>query len=284
MQLEWTLLQQLRVGKTDLVHFLWAERDLGYFPLVKSSDAIPLCCTFHACPDDLPQILGFKRRLQSLDAVIIMSETQRAFFESSGVPSHKIHFIPHGIDTNFFTPAKNEKTADEFIVLSVGSYRRNFPLLREVASKLKQYQKIKIKVVGAQVFSSYFSDLDNVEVMNGLTDLQLLATYQSSSCLVLAIKNATANNALLEGIACGLPVITERVGGIPEYVNEACAMLIDSGNANQMAQAIIELFQCQLTQNQMAKAARERALELSWVKTAMKTEELYASLACSTGR
>lgn len=278
LELERLLLQHLAKASIDLVHFLWAERDLGYFPLIKSRYSVPLCCTFHACSDDLPQILTFRKRLQKLDAIIIMSETQRAFFESSGVPSQKIHFVPHGIDTDFFTPSNQEKSLDSFTVLSVGSYRRNFLLLREVALKLKKYQHIKIKIVGAKAFSFYFADMENVELASGLTDLELLETYQSSSCMVLTIENATANNALLEGIACGLPVITERIGGIPEYVNEECAVMTNSGDANQIAEAIVELAESNQKRDRMAQAARERALELSWINTAIKTEKLYSSL------
>ncbi|WP_179228540.1 glycosyltransferase family 4 protein [Leptolyngbya ohadii] len=278
LELEWALLQQLRRKDIDLVHFLWGERDLGYFPIVKLFNAKPLCCTFHACQDDLPQILAFKERLRSLNAIIIMSETQRAFFESAGIPSDKIHFIPHGIDTDFFTPPAVKKTLDEFTVLSVGSYRRNFLLLREVALKLRSHRDIKIKFVGAKAFSEHFSDLDNVEFLNRLTDLELLQLYQSASCLVLAIENATANNALLESLACGLPVVAEKVGGIPEYANSDCAVMVEEGNADQMVEAIVELSESQVRQEQMAQSARKRALELSWSNTAIQTEKLYASM------
>lgn len=278
LKLEWQLLKNLRQKPTRVVHFLWGDRDLGYFPIIRPYYSTLLCCTFHACPDDLPNILTFRKRLKFLDAIIIMSETQRTFFEDCGVSPQKIYYIPHGIDTDFFTPGSSEKNSDDFTVLSVGNYRRNFSLLKEVALGLRNYPKIRIKVVGAKVHPSYFSDFQNVELLNGLTDLELLEMYQSASCLLLTIEDATANNALLEGLACGLPIITERVGGIPQYVNENCAILVNRGNADELVGAIANLSEDFIRQQEMAKAARKRALELSWPKIAAQTETLYASL------
>jgi glycosyltransferase involved in cell wall biosynthesis len=278
LELEWRLVQQVYNCRPDLIHLLWAERDLGYLDLINRAAALPLCCTFHCCPEDLPSILTQPKRLRSLSALIIMSETQRHFFESCGISSEKIHCIPHGIDTDFFVPSSDLNTEDHFVVLSVGSYKRNFPLLREVAIKLKQHSNICLKIVSSQDYYSYFSDLENVKFISKLTDFELIKTYHSASCLLLTVENATANNALLEGLACGLPVVAERLGGIPEYVNSDCALLADEKNADLLVEAIVDLSNSPLKRDRMSKAARERALELSWEKIARKTEELYQSL------
>lgn len=109
LELEWLLIQHLYRGHTDLIHFLWAERDLGYVDLVNHVTTLPLCCTFHCCPEDLSYILPYRKRLTGLSAVIIMSETQRSFFEACGIPSQRIHYIPHGVDTDFFVPSSGQK-------------------------------------------------------------------------------------------------------------------------------------------------------------------------------
>ncbi|MEP0918341.1 glycosyltransferase family 4 protein [Leptolyngbya sp. DQ-M1] len=278
LELEWRLIQRLHKSHPDLIHFLWAERDLGYADWINRVASFPLCCTFHCCPEDLPSILPYRKRLQSLSALIIMSETQRAFFESCGIASEKIHCIPHGIDTEFFTPSSDRRTENQFVVLSIGSYKRNFPLLREVAIKLKRYPDIRLKVVSSQDFYQYFSELENVEFISGLSDAELVKAYQSASCLLMTVENATANNAILEGLACGLPVIAEEIGGIPEYVNSDSAMLSEARNADLLVESIVHLASAPLKRDQMAQAARTHALEFSWDKVARRTEELYQSL------
>lgn len=275
LELEWRLIQQIYKNHPDILHFLWAERDLGFIDLIHPAK-LPLCCTFHCCPEDLVEILPHQKRLKRLSALIIMSETQRPFFEACGIDTYKIHCIPHGIDTDFFVPSSNQ-SSDKFVILSVGSYKRNFPLLREVAIKLRKYSEIQINIVSSKDFYYYFAGLGNVEFISGLTDLELVATYQSASCLLLTVENATANNALLEGLACGLPIIAENIGGIPEYVNSECAMLTEAGDADLLVESIVKLSKSPLEREEMAKAARTRALELSWDKIANKTEELYWS-------
>lgn len=278
LELEQFLIQRLYKNRPDLIHFLWAERDLGYIDLINRVTRLPLCCTFHCCPEDLSHILPHHKRLRSLSAIIIMSEIQRPFFEACGVSPQKIHCIPHGIDTDFFVPPSSQEAKDNFVLLSVGSYKRNFPLLREVAIKLKKYPGICIRVVSSKDFYQYFSDLENVEFISGLTDFELVKTYQSSSCLLLTVENATANNALLEGLACGLPVVAENIGGISEYVNSECALLTEARNSDSLVEAIVKLSRDFSKQKEMAEAARKRALELSWGKVAYQTEKLYLSL------
>jgi glycosyltransferase involved in cell wall biosynthesis len=279
-KLEWLIWKKIQKGNYKPIHFLWGERDLGYTDLFSDKNLQPLCSTFHACSDDLPSVipLSSRKRLRNLAAVIIVSETQREFFEQCGVESHKIHFIPHGIDTDFFMPKTNGNPYQPFTVLSVGSYRRNFAYLREVFKQLKISKDIRIKVVSSSNNHNYFSDLENVEFISNVSDADLLGVYQSASCQIISVENATANNALLEGLACGLPVISEKVGGIPEYVNDECSVLTEVGDIKSTVRAIVELSKSSSEYSNMTKASRKRALELSWFNTAQKMEEVYLSL------
>jgi glycosyltransferase involved in cell wall biosynthesis len=275
LELEWRSVQHFCKNRPELVHFLWGDRDLGYFDLMNR--LVPLCCTFHCCPDDLPAILPYRKRLRNLDAIVVMSETQRSFFEACGVAADKIHRILHGIDTDFFVP-DHSGSSNNFTVLSVGSYKRDFLLLREVALKLKNYAGIHLKIVISKSFHSYFADLEHVELVSDLSDSQLLQTYQSANCLLLTVENATANNALLEGLACGLPIVAEDVGGIREYVNSDCAVMTPAKDADLLVEAIVQLASSSSKCCEMAQAARGRAMELSWSKVAARTEALYQSL------
>ena len=91
------------------------------------------------------------------------------------------------------------------------------------------------------IFRSLFSDLPNVEFFSGISDAKLLSFYQSSSCLLHVAENATANNAVLEAMACGLPIISERLGGIPEYVTAQSSILVEPGNRDAIAAAVDRL-------------------------------------------
>jgi len=134
-------------------------------------------------------------------------------------------------------------------------------------------------VVAPEPFRATFAGLENVAFLSGLTDHQLLHVYQEASCLLMTAENATANNAVLEAMACGLPIVSERVGGIPEYVDERCAQLTTPDKADELAAAIIALSLSTPRVMEMRNAARAKAETLDWRCIADRNAEVYRSLA-----
>jgi glycosyltransferase involved in cell wall biosynthesis len=263
-----------QTGFKGLVHYLWAERDLGFLDRVPAMSMAPLCATFHSCPDTLPEVLRDTRRLRYLAAVILMSEVQRPFFEACGVTSERIHIIHHGIDCRYFSP-KSSPRSRGFTVLSVGSYRRNFRLLRKVCAMLEPYVDIRIKVIAPKYNAAAFEDAKNVTVVSNISDGDLLASYQEASCLLMTLDAATANNAVLEAMACGVPIVSENVGGIAEYTGPRCALLCKAGSADVLTQSILALYNNPSMIACLGSRARERAKELDWPVVAERTVRLY---------
>src|SRR5438067_3819332 len=273
--LEWKALRRLRAGFEGVVHSLWAVHDLGYLDLVLNRKRQRLCGTFHNCDDTFQHTIRFPHRLRRFDAIILMSETQRPFFLRAGVVPEKIHVVLHGVDTNFFTPPENIPNEEEFVVLSVGGYRRNFPLLRAVCGQMRAVKNVRFEIVAPKSWRDMFAGLPNVRFFSGLDDEQLLEKYRASSCFLQTAENATANNSLLEAMSCGLPVVTERVGGIPEYVNGNSAVLTPANDANALANAIRGLAASHEIRAAMGRAARARAEELDWKNVATWMREIY---------
>jgi glycosyltransferase involved in cell wall biosynthesis len=278
LRLEWQACRAVRRGFAGVVHLLWGERDLGFLDLLLRRSRLPVCCTFHSCCDTLATAIKFPQRLRRLDGVFLVSKTQQPVMENYGVAPEKIHVIPHGVDTRHFRPSpRRDRTS--FTVASVGSYRRKFPLVREVCCRLRGVPNIRVVVVAPEPFRATFAGLENVAFLSGLTDHQLLHVYQEASCLLMTAENATANNAVLEAMACGLPIVSERVGGIPEYVDERCAQLTTPDKADELAAAIIALSLSTPRVMEMRNAARAKAETLDWRCIADRNAEVYRSLA-----
>lgn len=275
--LEWQAWRALRRGFRGVVHSMWADHDHGFLDLILSAKRNPLCGTFHNCPGDFRHTIRFPSRLRKFSAILLMSECQRAFFRDAGVADDRIHVVLHGVDTDYFTPNRTDP-GGPFTILSAGGYRRNFPLLRKVCERFRGQEEIRFEVVAPAEFRPMFEGMDNVRFSGFLSDAELLAKYQSASCLLHTAEEATANNVLVEALACGLPVVAERVGGIPEYATGESAILIKPMDDEALADAIRQLSKAPQCCRQMSRAARERAVELQWEKVAERTEAIYRAL------
>ena len=272
--LEWKCRQYLRRRPKAIVHIFWADFDLGFLDEYLARRGHLMCGTFHHCSDTIGQVIRYPKRLRRFAAIILMSESQRSFMLEAGVAPNRIHVIPHGVDTAYFTPATDD-CPKVWTVLTVGGYRRDFGGLRAVCEELQGHDEIRFRIVGPPAFAGMFSDLANVTFESRLSDQQLLSAYRTSACFLMLVENATANNALLEAMSCGLPVVANRIGGISEYVTEACSRLLLSGDAAGISNAILEIYDSPELRSRMSIAARTRAEELDWSHVAEATEGVY---------
>lgn len=115
----------------------------------------------------------------------------------------------------------------------------------------------------------------NVRHHRHVSDEQLLALYQGADVLLLPVLDATANNALLEGIACGLPVISTSHPAVRTYLPGNEAILVDHNAVEALRAAIFELRDDAGGRALRALASRRRAEELAWPRVAPQFDGIY---------
>ncbi len=274
-RLEWRVIRRFRGRLRGVIHSLWADHDLGFLDLAPRHPDVTFCGTFHSPIDTLRESVRCKWRLRKLDRIILMSESQRPFFLHAGVHPDRIHVILHGVDTRYFTPAEHLSDASFFTVLAVGGHRRDFKTLQALCGVSEKNRRIRFRIVAPADWRSHFQGLPNVEFFSNITDEQLLREYRTASCFAHSAEEATANNALLEALACGLPAVAENVGGIPEYLTPSCGELIPPGDVPAFARALETLAGSTEKVMSMRRAARDRAIALDWKMVAQKTAAIY---------
>ena len=84
----------------------------------------------------------------------------------------------------------------------------------------------------------------------------------------------------LEAMACEVPIVATRVGGVPEVVVDGeCGFLFPIGDIDQMAERILQLVMDKPLARRMGKAGRERATQIfEEEKVVSQYEALYQSV------
>jgi N-acetyl-alpha-D-glucosaminyl L-malate synthase BshA len=90
---------------------------------------------------------------------------------------------------------------------------------------------------------------NNIEEWIGISDLLLLPSETESFGLVA-----------LEAMACEVPVVASRTGGLPEVITDGReGYLVDPGNIDEMAKRAISILIDESKRTEMGKRAREKA-------------------------
>ena len=91
----------------------------------------------------------------------------------------------------------------------------------------------------------------------------LVGMYRTASVFVHpALWNEPFGMILAEAMACGLPVVASRTGGIPEVIQDGrSGLLVDPGDADALVNAIERLFENRDLAARLGQAARHRAEE-----------------------
>ena len=102
--------------------------------------------------------------------------------------------------------------------------------------------------------------------------------YQQAKVFILPMRYCTANNSILEAMACGLPIITTDVGGARDYLDDNCSLFLPPRKAHPMADKLLELLDSQTRLEELSYSARKKALEFSWSNIAGRIEKFYREI------
>jgi glycosyltransferase involved in cell wall biosynthesis len=264
----------------SLFHFVYGENSFRYLPAIKRLfPKNKIICTFHTPAERFDSLVTNKDYLRAIDAVVVVSNSQKIYF--SNILDHdKIHFIPHGIDIEAFSPGPKRRVSNgKYHCIFVGKHLRDVDCMIKIVSEAEnRCPRAHFHLISNEDTLSLFEGRDNISTYQNVSDEKLLSLYQSADVLTLPLLESTANNTILEAIACGLPVITTDLIGTRDYLNENCAMFSPNGDAHAFVSQIEYMMNHPDRRDQMAKACRKRAQELSWMTVAGQLEYLYRKI------
>lgn len=266
--------------------------------------------TFLRPPYANPQKIGYS--LSLYDAIVTNSQfmLKRLSYLFPTI-THKMHVVPLGVDLTQFASIHSEAVRQQRIQNRKRYYLTGRPVLLHVGRLLpkkgahhlieavdrlrKDFPKLVLMVIGSSYYGKntetpYVKELhektkswgDSIRWWPYTSHYHLPFLYQMADILVTpSICYEAFGLVNVEGMACGLPILTTRMGGISEVVEDGVngKLLATHNLTEQLRDTLHDWLSQPECLKEMGRASRARAEALySWNRVADELTFLYQQL------
>ena len=239
---------------------------------------VPLYVHFHG--HDASVVLGkwhwvrsYRRLFQEAAGIICCSRFIAAKLRSIGCPERLLHISPGAVDAERFKPTKRVALR----ALAVGRLvEKKAPHLtiEAFAKVAKRYPAARLDMIGDGPLSGLCEatirrlGLEGCVVMHGARSSDFVAGLMGETSVFLQ-HSVTARNgdtegfgvSLVEAMACEVPVVSTRHNGFVDTVEDGVTgFLVEEGDVEAMAAAVLRLFDRPDEATTMGIAGRARVL------------------------
>jgi glycosyltransferase involved in cell wall biosynthesis len=236
--------------------------------------------------------------LKRSNKIIAVSDfTRRELLQYYKVKEDKIRVIHNGVDTNKFQPASDKRKAkeelgfnpDDTTILSVGRlYARKglFTLIESMPKVVRRFPRAKF-IISGKGQSNEMKKLvahahklgvrEHIVFTGYYPDRKLPRLYQAADVFAFSTFYENLPFAVLEALSTGLPVVTTRVGGIPEMIEDGRnGFLVQPFNSRELSDRILYFLEHPSAASEMAVLARRIIEErFDWRLIVQKVLKVY---------
>jgi len=291
-------------GKFDIIH---AHDWLVAYSAraIKNSYKIPLVCTIHATEsgrnkgihdrtqgyiNDVEWMLTYESSHVICNSNYMRYEINNLF----GKSLENIHVVPNGIDIHKFDNQeidwnfrRNYARDNEKIIFFAGRivYEKGIQVLLEAAPKIfNYYNDCKIVIAGRgpcmedlRMQAERLGISNKVYFTGYLNDKQITKMYKAINVATFPSLYEPFGIVALEGMLAGAATVVSDTGGLNEIISHGIdGMKSYTGNANSLADSILEVLYNQDLCDQIAINAKEKVCrEFNWDIIGKKTMDVY---------
>jgi len=244
------------------------------------------------------RIDGERLVAHSVDRVICASEGERNMLaDVYGVPTHHVSVVPCGVDVDHFRPQDRQaarKTVgidgNDPIILFVGRIERlkGIDILIRAAAQLEAGFQLVI-IGGDRKDASRKQELvdlsrelgisERVHFLDAVPHDQLPLHYSAADVCVVPSYYESFGLVAVEAMACGVPVIASRVGGLKDTVQDGrTGYLVPWHCPEPFAERLELLLTNESLRRSLGREARLTAERYRWSEVAASVEGVYHEL------
>jgi glycosyltransferase involved in cell wall biosynthesis len=192
-----------------------------------------------------------------------------------------IHHIPHGLDTETYAPLDRDlcraalgipagKRVILYVVRRMSGAKTTAHvkgvdvLVRAVKSLPASLRKEAVLLLMGHGSEAMTHDFDMAVMPLGFvtSDRLKVVAYSAADLFVFPSRAEAFGLVALESIACGTPVVSFGVGGVPDIVRPGVSgLLADPGNSKQLSTGIAQLLEDNDLRARLSEGSREIAVK-----------------------
>lgn len=272
--------QQIEALGVDHIHahFVW----LGAMAAGIAATLLNITYTVH------PHAFGLFGRnqqdvrlaLQDASKVVTISSYHRAYVARlcPAIEPETVEIVHLGLETDEFQPAPRSAATGPARILSIGRLveKKGYEILIEACRLLAaQDVEFQCQIVGAgpranalQAQIERAGLRDKINLLGAKDQTQILKLYQSSDIFALPCVSARRGDqdgmpyVLIEAMACGLPVVTTPLAGIPDLVqHHSTGLLVQQRDVAGLTAALQQLIVDEELRRRLGAQARQKILQ-----------------------
>lgn len=198
----------------------------------------------------------------------------------------KTYIIPNGVDINLINSIKTSKSNKGNRIIFIGNLIQRkgvCDLIRVIYEVKKDISDVCLLMVGSgeeernlMILVKELGLETNVKFFGFVKGNKKYTLIKSADIFVLPSYWESLPIVVLEGMACGKPIIASNVGGVPYLVNDGVnGFLVPPGNINKLSDKIITLLKDKELQEKMGNESLKHSKGFDWNKIAKKTYDVY---------
>ncbi len=317
------LLRQLRrlakEFRADLIHVHLAYPFAAAAAAIARERAIPSVLTCHGGDIQTDPATGYGVRLDGRvdrivrntirghQAYIAISEDVRQELLALGVNAEAIHLLPHGVDTDRLSPARDKKALrarlglppEALVLLSTSRHHPKKRLEDILTALVRLPADLRAKTIAVFIGKDTEALRSEAEALGVSERCRFLGEqrpdvradqvlmpnqtivdhYQAADLFLLPSTVETFGIVLLEAMAAGLAVVATDVPGCRHVVQDGSnGLLIPPRNPERLAVVIRQVAENLDLRQRISQAGRQTALAHSWQAAIEKHEALFMGL------